>query len=68
MADPQMGKFVRLRPQAGLDVAQTFALCELSESHTPELLGTPECLDFVLTVITPHATPERMPGQLFHEL
>ena len=56
-----------LGPKAGFDVAQTFSVGELGESHTAKLFGTGKEFNFVVAVITVYTSAECVPWKVIHE-
>ena len=58
----------RLRPQAGFDVPQAFAISQLGEGHAQELVevGKRQCR--IAARILRHATAECVQRQMFHQL
>jgi hypothetical protein len=57
-----------LGTQIDLDVAQRFAVGQLSKGHGEELIQTGEVLDLVFASIICHATAKRAQWQVEHEL
>ncbi len=57
-----------LRAQAGLDVAQAFAIGQLCEGHAQELIEVREPLNRIAPRILGHTASEGMPWQMIHEL
>ena len=55
-------------PKAGLDIAETFAIRQLSEGQTKELIETREALDLVVAVITTNTLSEFVEGEEVHNL
>src|ERR1700677_4277688 len=67
-AKAHMPELRGLRRQAGLDIAQAFTVCQLSERHGPVLLGARECLHRVVTLIACDDPSECAPRQAIHQL
>ena len=67
-AQSQVVEFILVRAQADLDVAQAFAVSELGEGQTEELVETSKGLNVAIALITPDAAAEAMHGQVGHEL
>jgi hypothetical protein len=66
--DSHMIKSTTNSSQAGLDIAKTFALCQLRKSHGVELISAREVLDFVISSITSHTLPELVIRKRIHNL
>jgi len=54
--------------KAGLDIAETFAIRQLSEGQTEELIETGEALDLVVAPVTTNAFSKLMERQKVHDL
>jgi hypothetical protein len=57
-----MVELLALGSQAGLDVAQTLSISQLSESHTEKLVVTGKAFDLMLPAITSHTTSKNVRG------
>jgi hypothetical protein len=57
-----------LRPQAGFDIAQTFAAGELSKSQAEELIVTRKVLDVAIASITIDTDLKFVARKKVHEL
>jgi len=56
------------RPKAGLDIAEAFAIGQLGESQTEELVVTRKAFDFVAAAIPPNAFSKFVKRQEIHKL
>ena len=54
--------------QTGNDVPQTFAICQLGECHDAKVIGTHECLNVAIPVITVDASLKSPPRHAIHDL
>ena len=61
-------KLVRLRVQAGFDVAQTLAISQLGKGHGTKLLGASEGANSAVAAVTSHTAGKRGPGKKIHQL
>src|SRR2546426_8952619 len=61
-------KLALMRAQAGFDVAQTLAICELGKSQTQELIEAGETLHLVVAVVAVHATAKLGERKQVHQL
>ena len=57
-----------LRPQAGFDIAQTFAVSELSKGQAEELIAARKSLDVVISSIAIDTGLKFVPWEKVHEL
>ena len=67
-AQSQVVEFVLVCAQADLDVAQAFAVGELGEGQTEELVEAGKGLDVAVAVIAFHTAAEGVHRQVGHEL
>jgi len=67
-AQSQVVEFVLVCAQGDLDVAQAFAVGELGEGQTEELVEAGEGLDVAVAVVAFDTTAEAVHGQVGHEL
>ena len=63
-----MIELVALGAKTGFDIAQAFAIRQLSESHAEKLIETGERLDLAVSLIALHALPKRMQGKMIDDL
>jgi hypothetical protein len=57
-----------LRRQAHLDIAQTFAVGQLSKRHCAKLIGTVQRLHVTVAAMSRHDSGKRAPRQKIHQL
>jgi len=55
-------------PKAGLDVAKTFAISQLGEGQTEELVETRKAFDLEVAAVAPNAFSKFVKGQEVHDL
>ena len=67
-ADTEMIELRAVCSQAGLNVAQTLAPCELHERHAQILVETGEMLDLVLAILTSDGTSKGRQRHVLHDL
>ncbi len=63
-----MVEFVLLCTQTDFDVAQTFAVGQLSKCHAQILIQSAKVFDSVVALITLNTASERMHGQVLDDL
>ena len=63
-----MVELALLRTKASLDVAQAFAISELSKRHAAKLIDTREGFDFVIAAIALDAPAKGVHRQVLHHL
>jgi hypothetical protein len=56
------------RSKAGLDIAETLAIRQLSKGHTEELVVAREALDLVVAVVASNASSKIVKGKEVHDL
>jgi len=61
-------EFGLIAAEAGLDVAQAFAIGELSEGHAEELIPAGKGFDFVVALVAFDALAEFVGGEKLQEL
>jgi len=61
-------EFAAHRAEARLNIAKTFAISELSETHRQKLLPTRETFLLIIAVITGYTLLELVPRKVLHEL
>jgi len=61
-------EFLLVATEAGLDIAEAFAIGELGEGHAEELIPAGEGLDFVVTLVAFDALAEFVDGKKIQEL
>ncbi len=57
-----------LRTKAGLNIPQTFAICQLAKGHAEILIETGKTDDFVMALVTLHAPAKCVHGQVMYDL
>jgi hypothetical protein len=61
-------KLLAHRPQAGLDVAQTFAICQLFKSHAEKLISARELPHTVIAAVATDTAVKLVGQQKVHQL
>jgi hypothetical protein len=56
------------RKRIHFDIPQTLPVGQLRECHNPKMLGAPQGLDLVITLITIEQILKSPPGKLLHQL
>jgi hypothetical protein len=65
---PHVIELAALRPQTRFNIAQTFAIGELSKGHAQILVEACKAPDITVALITRHTAPECMQRQMPHQL
>ena len=63
-----MVELVPLSVKTGIDVAQAFAVGQLGKRHDEKLIETTELFYIPFALVTRHASPKCMQGQVIHDL
>ena len=66
--DPHVIEPALHRSQAGLDVAETLSIRELSKGQAEKLIQTEKTFEFIISAITANASAELMKRQEIHDL
>jgi hypothetical protein len=61
-------EFLLVASQTGLNIAEAFAVCELGEGHTQELIPTGKKFDLVMALVPLDTLTKIVSGQEVHQL